>query len=162
MHIHPYIHMYERLWAIHVQAGVLEATAFSDILCFGVPRCCTASNHTLAQLRSSGAFAAQICLSSSEWQDSWPLTSCSKDILFWNWGHLTILCRWESIVRFCKPRRAILSCPSLHECVRRNVCVCVCVSVGGSAAQTEETFSRGSGVQRVKGVAGRGWGAGVT
>lgn len=38
--------------------------------------------------------------------------------------------------------------------------MCACVSVGGSAAQTEETFSRGSGVQRVKGgLQGEvGWG----
>lgn len=32
---------------IHIQAGVLVATAFSDILCFGVPRCCVAPNYTL-------------------------------------------------------------------------------------------------------------------
>lgn len=33
-------------------------------------------------------------------------------------------------MRFCKPRRAILSCPSLHECVCVCVgmCVCMCVS----------------------------------
>lgn len=31
-----------------LQAGVLLATAFSDILCFDVPKCCVASNYTMA------------------------------------------------------------------------------------------------------------------
>lgn len=31
-----------------LQAGVLLATAFSDILCFDVPKCCVASNYTVA------------------------------------------------------------------------------------------------------------------
>lgn len=45
--------MHERLWEIHVQPGVLVATAFSDFLCFGVPRCCVAPYYTLAWPTSS-------------------------------------------------------------------------------------------------------------
>lgn len=69
-----FFYMYERLWEIHVQAGVLVATAFSDILCFGVLRCCVAPDHTLNQPMSS------------EWRNRHAVDPVHlKDIIFSNW-----------------------------------------------------------------------------
>lgn len=113
--------MYERLWEIHVQAGVLVATAFSDILCSGAPRCCDAPDLTWPM--------------SSEWQNR--LTSHSKHIRISNLGFSAALNSLQTRVRCAFLQFQVCYLCLLHISMCMCVRMCVCVSVRGSAAQAK-------------------------